>query len=672
MGDLLGTGGMSEVRRAFDRQLEREVAIKIMRPELARDATFYERFRREAQNSALLTHPSIVRIFDTGEENLDDGTVVPFIVMKLVEGRTLRDIVRNDGPMEPKLALAVMADVAGALDFSHRKGIVHRDVKPANIMVATDGSVKVMDFGIARAISEYTNTLTETSAVLGTAQYLSPEQAQGQLVDGRSDVYSAGCVLYELITGRPPFVGESAVAVAYQHVKEDPTPPSDVMDGLDPYVDAVVMAAMAKNVHNRYQSAGEMRTDLIAVLSGKKPEAPMVLPAYGDTGGTRGAAAGVGAAAPGSLAAQDTSAGETKSRLGALARFNPWDDASSPDTTSPTEDQRRKRSLLIGVAVLVVLALVGVGTYAVLGGNDDNPAAADGAQVTVPNVAGKNRDEAAAELRDLGLIVEIREQTDPAVPVDTVITTDPTPGKTLNAGSVITMVVSSGKPMISVPSVVGMSPEQARRTLIEAGLEVANEDRTAPSTPEAEGSVINTDPAAGASIPFDQPVQLVVGSGPEEVSVPDVVGQDENDARATLTGLGFRVQVEQTDSRVPSGQVVAQSSPSGSTQVKGATITLTVSRGNRFQMPNLVNLTVPQALDALRAAGWRGSDAQLVRQTQFDPDLTRVGRIYSQNPGVGEAATDATVTVRVIEFGLIPGPAGGNNDGSPGAAPAGG
>lgn len=646
LGDTIGHGGMSVVRRAWDTQLEREVAIKIMRPELARDATFYERFRREAQNSALLSHPSIVRIFDTGEDELGDGSTVPYIVMELVEGRTLRDIVRNDGPLEPKLALAVMADVCNALDFSHRKGIVHRDVKPANIMVATDGSVKVMDFGIARAISEYTNTLTETSAVLGTAQYLSPEQAQGQTVDGRSDVYSAGCVLYELLTGQPPFVGESAVAVAYQHVKEDPNPPSVVDPELDPYIDAVVMAAMAKNVHNRYQSAGEMRTDLIAVMSGNKPEAPMVM-VHPDASGPEHAA-------PGSLAAADTSIGETKSRLGALARFRSRDDDRRPQAPERTEQERRHRSILLGVAALLVLALVGGGAYLVW--NRDDSTTTQEAQVTVPDVAGKDRDEAAAILRDAGLFVEVREQTDPVIEKDQVITTDPVPGKVLSVGSRITMVVSTGKPMVDIPSVVGMTPEEARHTLISAGLQVANEDEQAPSTPEAAGTVIATDPASGTSVPFDQQIRLVVGTGPEEIDVPDVVGQSEDDARSTLTGLGFRVEVEQVDSRVSAGQVITQSSPPGSAQIKGATITLEVSKGNRFQVPNLVNLTVPQALDALRRAGWRGSDDQLQRSVQYEPDLTRVGKIFSQDPGPGEADVHASIRVRVIEFGIISGP----------------
>ncbi|HMT51528.1 MAG TPA: Stk1 family PASTA domain-containing Ser/Thr kinase, partial [Dietzia sp.] len=276
IGEILGFGGMSEVHRGRDTVLGRDVAVKIMRPELARDATFYQRFRREAQNSASLNHPSIVAIYDTGEEHTADGDL-PYIVMEVVEGDTLRDIVKMDGPMEIDRALGVMADVCGALDFSHKKGIIHRDVKPANIMISRDGAVKVMDFGIARAVSDSTSTLTATSSVLGTAQYLSPEQARGETVDARSDLYSAGCVLYELVAGAPPFTGESPVAVAYQHVRESPRPPSAVNPDVTPYVDAVVMHAMAKNPENRYTSAGDMRTDLLAVLTGGRPSAPLVL-----------------------------------------------------------------------------------------------------------------------------------------------------------------------------------------------------------------------------------------------------------------------------------------------------------------------------------------------------------------------------------------------------------
>ena len=668
LGDVLGYGGMSEVRRATDTELERDVAVKIMRTELARDATFYERFRREAQNSAVLTHPSIVRVFDTGEETVE-GATIPYIVMELVEGRTLRDIIRADDVVEPKLALAIMADACGALDFSHRKGIVHRDVKPANIMVTSDGAVKVMDFGIARAISEYTSTLTETSAVLGTAQYLSPEQAQGLQVDGRSDVYSAGCVLYELLTGRPPFVGESAVAVAYQHVKEDPSPPSMLRPDLDPYIDAVVMAAMSKNVNNRYLSAGEMRSDLLDVLAGRKPSAPMVMvpeagqgadaPAGAAGAAGLGAAAGYGAgdddfeyAAPGSLGQEDTSAGETKTRLRALGGFR--GNGEGARVSGDPARQRRRKGLLTGVAALVVMALVGGMAWMVWGrDNGDDPAVAEQAQqVTVPDVAGKPGDEAVAELSELGFTVETREQTDPVVPNGHAITTDPVAGKLLVQGATITVVVSTGKRMLDVPSVTGQTPDEARRTLIEAGLTVANEDRTAPSTPEDEGTVISTDPTGGTSIPFDQPIQLTIGTGPEEVSVPDVVGQSVDAARSTLTSLGFRVETTEIYSKATTNRVVDQSTPAGIQQVKGATITLQVSRGNRFTVPSLINLTVEEAREALRAAGWEGNPDQLVQEPQNDTDITRIGKIASQTPAPGDAGINDTITVRVIRLGL--------------------
>jgi len=648
LGEVLGFGGMSEVRQAHDQQLDRDVAIKMMRPELARDATFYERFRREAQNSAVLTHPSIVRTFDTGEETVD-GAVFPYIVMELVRGRTLRDIIRSDGEIEPKLALAIMADVCGALDFSHRKGIVHRDVKPANIMVSSDGAVKVMDFGIARAVSEYTSTLTETSAVLGTAQYLSPEQAQGQSVDGRSDVYSAGCVLYELLTGRPPFVGESAVAVAYQHVKEVPQPPSTLREGLDPYIDAVVMAAMSKNVHNRYLNAGEMRSDLLDVLAGRKPAAPMVMP-QGEPGAGPG---GAGAASPGSLGEQDTSAGETESRLRALGSFRNRNDGGRAGSAMAS-DGRGRRRILIGVAAIVVMALLGGVSWAVWGRGDaqDEQQSAAPQQVTVPDVSGKDANEAAEELRSLGLQVETREQNDPVVPAGHVITTDPVPGKLLVAGATITIVNSTGKRMLEVPQITGRSPDDARRALIEAGLTVANEDRSAPSTPEDEGKVISSDPPVGTSIPFDQPVQLTVGTGPEEVNVPDLVGQSVSDANSTLSGLGFRVEIQDVDSRAAQGKVVEQSTAGGQSQVKGATIVLSVSKGNRFLVPNLINMDATQALDALHSAGWRGTNDQLIQQQQNDTDIGKVGKIASQSPGPGEAGINDQITVRVYRLGI--------------------
>ena len=279
LGELLGRGGMAEVRKGHDTRLGRVVAIKRLRTDLASDATFQARFRREAQSAASLNHPAIVAVYDTGEEPASDGSGVsqPYIVMEFVAGRTLRDILRDGRKILPERALEITSGVLSALDYSHRAGIIHRDIKPGNVMLTPSGDVKVMDFGIARAMSD-SNTMTQTAAVVGTAQYLSPEQARGETVDSRSDVYSAGCLLYELLTGRPPFVGDSPVAVAYQHVREPARPPSDHDTDLTPAVDAIVMKALAKRLEDRYQSAAAMRSDIERYLAGRPVQAPVPTP----------------------------------------------------------------------------------------------------------------------------------------------------------------------------------------------------------------------------------------------------------------------------------------------------------------------------------------------------------------------------------------------------------
>src|SRR6201998_442625 len=277
VAEILGFGGMSEVHLARDLRLHRDVAVKVLRADLARDPSFYLRFRREAQNAAALNHPAIVAVYDTGEAETETGPL-PYIVMEFVDGITLRDIIQNDGPIPSRKAIEIIADACQALNFSHQHGIIHRDVKPANIMISRTGAVKVMDFGIARALAE-SHSVTQPAAVIGTAQYLSPEQARGDSVDARSDVSSLGCVLYEILTGEPPFVGDSPVAVAYQHVREDPVPPSKRHEGISADLDAVVLKALAKNPENRYQTAAEMRGDLVRVHNGEPPEAPKILPA---------------------------------------------------------------------------------------------------------------------------------------------------------------------------------------------------------------------------------------------------------------------------------------------------------------------------------------------------------------------------------------------------------
>src|SRR5919107_1012372 len=280
LGELLGRGGRAEVRKGTDVRLGRTVAVKRLRTDLASDASFQARFRREAQSAASLNHTAIVSVYDTGEEPASDGTHVsqPYIVMEYVAGRTLRDILREGRKILPERALEITSGVLSALDYSHRAGIIHRDIKPGNVMLTPSGDVKVMDFGIARAISDAASSMTQTAAVVGTAQYLSPEQARGESVDSRSDVYSAGCLLYELLTGRPPFVGDSPVAVAYQHVREPAVPPSDHDVDLPPEIDAIVMKALAKRVEDRYQSAAAMRTDIERYLAGRPVHAPVPPP----------------------------------------------------------------------------------------------------------------------------------------------------------------------------------------------------------------------------------------------------------------------------------------------------------------------------------------------------------------------------------------------------------
>lgn len=677
LGDTLGYGGMSEVHRGRDTVLGRDVAVKVMRPELARDETFYQRFRREAQNSASLNHPSIVAIYDQGEEPTAEGAL-PYIVMEIVEGDTLRDIVKMDGAMEVDRALGVMADVCGALDFSHKKGIIHRDVKPANVMISRDGAVKVMDFGIARAVSDSTSSLTTTSSVLGTAQYLSPEQARGETVDARSDLYSAGCVLYEMVTGVPPFTGESPVAVAYQHVRETPQPPSAVNPQVSRYVDAVIMQAMAKNPDNRYATAGEMRSDLLAVLTGSRPSAPLVLSddeldddqrpdaPHGFTGAGF-AAGGSDWSSPSEAATEahdlnglygTSSAGGAAAggASGQAATAGSSEQAPTRHRSSDAEGRSRPRAVVIALSVLLVLGVIaGVSIWAT---GDNGPGSSEQPQqeVSIPEVAQRPVEEVVEELTALGLEPVQVPQTDMHIPVGHVISSDPIAGKRLAVGSEITLVVSTGKPILSVPNVMGMSPGDARRALEEAGFQVIPENEARPSTEGDQDKVVDSDPPPGAQVPADQPVRLTVGSGPEELQVPGVVGQNVDSARATLESAGFRVDTRRVDGTAPEGQVVEQSTAAGQTQLKGATITIQVSAGNRFEMPNIVGDTVDEALAKLEQAGWRGGRGQLVELPQNDPDLARVGQIYSQQPPVGVAGVNDQVVVRVIRFGLVPGP----------------
>ncbi len=540
LGELLGRGGMAEVRKGIDTRLGRVVAIKRLRTDLARDATFQARFRREAQSSASLNHPAIVAVYDTGEEPAADGSGVsqPYIVMEYVAGRTLRDILREGRKILPERALEITSGVLSALDYSHRAGIIHRDIKPGNVMLTPSGDVKVMDFGIARAISDASSTMTQTAAVVGTAQYLSPEQARGETVDSRSDVYSAGCLLYELLTGRPPFVGDSPVAVAYQHVREPAAPPSDHDTDLPPAVDAIVMKALAKRVEDRYQSAAAMRSDIERYLAGRPVHAAPPPPPAED-------ATMVAAAPP----VDPTTLG-------------------TPTVQDDEDEGRRSRTgLLVLLGLLLVLLIAGA-AYLLPRLFESPPE-----QTRVPDVIGLREGEARQELGAAGFSVVVEYRTDPTVRAGRVLEQEPNADTFADPGVDVTIVVSEGKPLVEVPFVLNQPRAEARRILEEQDFEVIMRER---ESDEPANQVIETDPAPGTSVPQGSTVTVYYSDGPEEV--PDVTGRQQEAAERILREAGFEVDVvETTDTTEPKGTVIRQSPQGGSTAPSGSVVTIVVS-----------------------------------------------------------------------------------------------
>ncbi|MCJ0895089.1 Stk1 family PASTA domain-containing Ser/Thr kinase [Rhodococcus sp. ARC_M5] len=628
LGEILGFGGMSEVHLARDTRLDRDVAIKVLRADLARDPTFYLRFRREAQNAAALNHPAIVAVYDTGEAETEAGPL-PFIVMEYVDGDTLRDIVRAEGPMAPRRAMEVIADVCAALDFSHRNGIVHRDVKPANIMINNAGAVKVMDFGIARAIADSSSPMTQTAAVIGTAQYLSPEQARGEQVDARSDVYSLGCVLFEILTGEPPFTGDSPVAVAYQHVREDPQLPSLVNDAVPRELDSIILKAMAKNPANRYQSAAEMRTDLVRVLGGQRPSAPMVMNDEDRT----------------------TILGSVDSRQADFTG-KPAAVAAAPRASrhaEPEDEPKNRRGLkiaLISAASIIVVAIVGAFLWSLGPG-------ADPTTVTVPSVAGLSAAEAQSELENVGLRVRPQERPDASVPEGSAIGTTPAAGSQTESPGDIQLDVSSGPQQVQVPRLTGRTQQEASDALNEVGLELDPTIARAPSTPENLDRVVEQNPSSGVSMNADSQVRITLGSGPAQVRMPDVVGQLVDVAQPNVAGAGLRVQVQNIDSSQPVGQVVSTDPAGGANVAENTVVTLRVSNGDKIPMPDLSGLTEAQALTALESAGWTGTASNLSTSRQSTLDPLMVGRVITQTqPAGSEISKSDTITVTIGALGI--------------------
>lgn len=469
--EVLGIGGMSEVHLARDLRLHRDVAVKVLHADLAKDPSLNARFRREAQKTAGLNHSAIVAVYDTGEAETPRGPVL-YIVMEYVEGLTLRDFVRARGAMTQRRAVAVAADVCEALEFSHRHGIIHRDVKSANILISDTGAVKVVDFGIARVLADSDNSVTRTGAIMGTAHYLSPEQARGGEVDARSDVYSLGCVLYEIATGETPFAGDSPVAIAYQHVREDPGVPSSRNGQLTPGFDAVVLKAMAKDPDERYQSAAEMRVDLIRLQSGETPYA---------------------------------AARATTAELTAPLSLTPDEHASSRQS-----GRRGLSRRLTAIGVLAVLAVVLTVAINLVRGD-----ARDGA---LPDLRGQALSDAIATLRDRGLSARVQKQVHPTVPTDHVIDTEPAPDTAADGGP-MTIIVSSGPargvseaPLVAVPDVSRLTYAEALRVLMDAGF-VHFQQASLPSPPELKDRVVGTNPFADRTVEITAKITVVMGTG---------------------------------------------------------------------------------------------------------------------------------------------------------------
>jgi len=537
---VVGRGGMAEVYRARDIRLDRIVAIKTLRADLARDQIFQARFRREAQSAASLNHPNIVAVYDTGED-MATGVPVPYIVMEFVDGYTVRDLLQDGHRLLPERSLEIIDGVLRALDYSHQAGIVHRDIKPGNVMVTRNGDIKVMDFGIARAMSDAQATMTQTAQVIGTAQYLSPEQARGERVDSRSDLYSAGCLLYELLTGRPPFTGDSPVAIAYQHVRENPIPPSQVDPDVPAWADAIVLKAMAKSPADRYQTAGDMRADLQRAASGLPVAAapPTRVDMYPQTQ---------------RMGADTMMAGRTSAippvegyeyagyrRGGGGHRWVPW---------------------VLGL-VLVLGVVIGVAYYLLAGGKTYSVPLVDGLTVTQAQ-----QDIAQAHLRST-----LVEQSSSTVSKGLVIDTNPPQGNNVAANTVVTLFVSKGAAPVTVPNVEGKQETAAQTMLENDGFTVSVQ--TDPTSTLPSGTVANQSPTGGTSVaPGSKVTIFVSGATP----VPNVVNLSQQSAQASLQSAGFKVSVQTVagPAGTTPGNVWQQNPAATTTEAPGTTVTILV------------------------------------------------------------------------------------------------
>ncbi len=564
-----GTGGMAEVYRANDNLLGRVVAVKVLSARLSTDETFVERFHREAKAVANLNHPNVVSLYDFGA----DGTTY-YIVMEYIDGKSLADIIQADGPLMPERAAEIAIDVSRALERAHQAGLVHRDIKSSNIMLNSSGQTKVTDFGIARALSrDGEQDMTQTGMVIGTAAYLSPEQAQGNPVDQRSDVYSLGCVLYEMLGGRPPFTGDTPLSVAYRHVRDIPDPPSHANPDVPKSMDAIVMKALAKNPDNRYQSATDFREDLERFLAGQKVMATPLLPPAAATqhAGTR---------------------------------------VMTEDRQPPYEPEGSKKWPWI---VLGLLALGGLLAFLFLG-----PLASQG--VEVPELVGLSREEAADELEQLDLTAEFKRRPHPKAPVGEVVDQDPDAGDEIEEGGTVTVFLSSGPKPVPVPDLTNETLKDARKILEEAGLAVGNISKQ-PHETVKENRVISQSIDPDERVDPATEIDLTVSEGPAPVSVPDVINQTQDQAETNIetAGLAFEVKEEFND-EVAEGLVFDQDPDPFEMVEPESVVTIFVSRGPEpFPMPNVIGEEAEAARDALEAEGLVVTETEQACSPEIEP-----------------------------------------------------
>ena len=651
---LIGRGGMAEVHLGFDTRLSRVVAIKMLRRDLAQDSIFQARFRREAQSAASLNHPNIVAVYDTGEEIIEDASgrsiAIPYIVMEYVEGHTVKELISDGTAVPINEAIEIVSGVLSALEYSHANHLVHRDIKPGNIMLTSDGKVKVMDFGIARALTDSQATMTQTNAVVGTAQYLSPEQARGETVDARSDLYSTGVVLFELLTGRPPFKGDSAVAVAYQHVEQIPPTPSSILSDIPDSLDRVVLKSLAKNREDRYSSATAMLADLQRVAQGLDVGAPPadswateVLPAAG-LASARTAATTQMAAVPSHAPAAAMAA--TSTSLPAVA---------TEESANETSKARKRRTAIIATVLLIALLLIGGSVWALTRG------AAEPESIAVPNVVGLTQAEAKAQIEQAGFTWELNPDkvTSDTVAEGSVASTDPAAGTQAEKGATVRVTISSGPDSVTLPdNLVGMSPDDARKAIEALGLKWELDASKVASDTVPEGKIAQTNPSPGSKVKAGQTIRAYLSSGSDQVDVPDLSGMTQDQARSTLKSVGLELgNVTSVDSEKEKDRIVEQDPATGTKVKKGTTVGVSVSNGKAAQVeiPTVVGMGRDDAEAQLKALGLTVTVEEVAGNQP-------AGQVLSVEPGEGsKVEKNSTVKLKVSK-----GAQNGNNGGNGG------